>query len=298
MELVSVLMCVYNEPINWIEISLQSIITQSYQKIEVIIVVDSPDRVDLIELLNKYSILDDRIIVVINPKNLGLTKSLNNGLLFCKGKYVARMDADDISVANRIEKQLNFLQENKQIILCGSNIIEFNEFIDLKRIDYPSEHNLIINKLILEPSFAHPTIMFDREQVELKLKKKDFYDVNFIVAQDYKLYVDLLGSMNFGNVPEYLLFYRRSENQITANKKIDQINNSKRCRKITYDYVKKSGSSYNYSNAYVLEWLSRKEYNLNTLFLFIVSGAWRFFNLEQLFAFLKRFIRGPQSLVD
>jgi hypothetical protein len=104
--------------------------------------------------------------------------------------------------------------------------------------------------------------------------------------------------MNFGNVPEYLLYYRRSENQITTNKKIDQIKNSKICRKIMYDYVKKSNISYNYSNAYVLEWLSRKEYNLNTIFLFILSGDWRFFNLVQLFAFLKRLISGPQSLVD
>lgn len=108
MELVSVLMSVYNEPIDYIEKSVNSILRQTYRNFEFIIVVDNPSNDFLCEYLKRIEVEHDNVHIEINDKNMGLVKSLNKGLSFCNGRYIARMDADDISDKNRIEEQVFF----------------------------------------------------------------------------------------------------------------------------------------------------------------------------------------------
>lgn len=298
MELVSVLMCVCNEPLEWVDISLKSIIGQTYKNLEIVIVVDSPDREEIIVFLKDYTKIDKRILLVFNPKNIGLTKSLNKGLSYCTGKFVARMDSDDISVKNRIERQLSYLLENDDICLCGGNIIEFNESRKFVNINYPFEQDEIMNKLILEPSFAHPVIMFNRKRIEKILGKKDIYDEDFLVAQDYKLYVDILGLVNFGNIPEILLYYRRSNNQITIKRRNEQIQNAKKCRTIALSKLIGGENTFYYRNIKIVTWLSKSNYNLVTILKFVISFDWLHFNGRQLLAFSKRFLLGPNSLIE
>ena len=102
MDKVSVIMSTYKEPIEWIQQSVDSILNQTYKNLEFIIIVDNPEYAELVSLLNDYADSDDRISVVVNNNNIGLVKSLNKALSFCTGEYVARMDADDISLPERL----------------------------------------------------------------------------------------------------------------------------------------------------------------------------------------------------
>mgnify|MGYP003214013077 FL=1 len=112
LEMVSVIMCTYNEPIEVIDASIKSILNQSYENIQLIIINDNPDRLEMAKYLNDLSVNNHMVEYIKNEKNIGLVRSLNRGLLKVKGEYIARMDADDISNTNRIKEQVTFLKKN------------------------------------------------------------------------------------------------------------------------------------------------------------------------------------------
>lgn len=103
--LVSVVMAIYNEPVEWMRQAIDSILYQSFKDFEFIIINDNPIRVENKEILDEYSAKDSRVIVVLNEENIGLTKSLNKGLAIASGEYIARMDADDIAMPERLRMQ-------------------------------------------------------------------------------------------------------------------------------------------------------------------------------------------------
>ena len=88
---VSVIMCVYNEQEIWLREAIESILSQTYNNIEFIIILDNPHNYELKEIINEYSMKDSRIKLIVNEKNIGLIKSLNKGLGISKGKYIARL---------------------------------------------------------------------------------------------------------------------------------------------------------------------------------------------------------------
>ena len=128
--LVSVLMCVYKEDSEYLSQAIESILNQSYNDFEFIIVGDSPDsdRERVFSLIEEFAKRDSRIYFVQNKTNIGLPRSLNKGLKFCHGKYIARMDADDISYVNRLEEQVKFMETNPNILASGA----WADFIDEK----------------------------------------------------------------------------------------------------------------------------------------------------------------------
>jgi len=91
-------MSVYNEPLDWLKSSIGSILNQTFREFEFIIINDNPARQELRDVLQSYKNQDERIRIIENLENLGLTESLNKGLAEAKGKYIARMDGDDISL--------------------------------------------------------------------------------------------------------------------------------------------------------------------------------------------------------
>ena len=105
---ISVVMSVFKEPLDWIELSINSIRNQSFSDFEFIIVNDNINDIPLKTFLSKIQNIDPRIIILENQKNLGLTKSLNKALEISKGKYIARMDADDISFSQRFQTQFDY----------------------------------------------------------------------------------------------------------------------------------------------------------------------------------------------
>ena len=237
--LISVVMSVYKEPVDWLIQSIDSILMQTLSDFEFIIICDNPSYGEGIEILNKYAEKNKRIKLIFNDENIGLTKSLNKGLAVASGKYIARMDADDISMPERFEKQIAFMENHPNIGVCGSNIIFFGEKTGEK--NYPLEMSDIW--LFIESPFAHPSVMIRKEALG-----DSKYDENCIVSQDFNLWVELYSKgVNFANVDAPLLRYRYSGQQIMSTKANLQIEISKQVRrKALKAYYEKKGLNCNF----------------------------------------------------
>ena len=169
MEIISVLLCTYNEPLKYLKLSIESILSQTYTNIQLIIVNDNPKREDMADLLASYAREDSRIKYIVNSSNIGLVGSLNIGLKNAVGEFIARMDADDIATRDRLEKQLEFLKI-KNYDLVGCNAIKIDE--DGKEIgclNVPTAFEKIKEYQLYGGCVLHPTWLGKREVFE-KLK--------------------------------------------------------------------------------------------------------------------------------
>ena len=108
----------------FVEQAIASILAQSYKKLEFLII-DDGSKDSTVEKISQFK--DPRIKLIANKKNMGIAKSLNEGIYASNGKYIARMDADDISLQDRIEKQCNFMEENPQIGILGTGYYEIDK---------------------------------------------------------------------------------------------------------------------------------------------------------------------------
>jgi glycosyltransferase involved in cell wall biosynthesis/radical SAM superfamily enzyme YgiQ (UPF0313 family)/MoaA/NifB/PqqE/SkfB family radical SAM enzyme/spore maturation protein CgeB len=205
---VSVLMCVHNGE-RFVRQALESIYTQTYQDFEVIVVDDaSTDRTADILLQMK----DARTFIYRNSENKGLTKSLNIGLKLCRGEYVARMDADDISLPQRFEKQIEFLEKNPKCLVVGSWCAKIDGDGAIRSYwRLPIEYEDIREQLPMYNRIAHGTAMMRRSA----LLQMDGYDERYEYAQDYDLWLRLCEVGELRNLGEYLYALRRWDGAIT-----------------------------------------------------------------------------------
>lgn len=211
--LVSVIMSVYKEPVEWLRQSIDSILYQTFKDFEFIIISDNPSYIEGNSLLKKYAEKDSRIILVFNEENIGLTKSLNKGLGIAKGKYIARMDADDVSLKDRLEVQVEYLMAHKEISVCGMGIIFMGQSKFCKK-HYPVEHDDVCNYMLFENPFAHPVVMYRKIVNGWAVR----YDESINKAQDYKLWLDIYNKGGiFHNLYKIGLKYRVSSQQISRN---------------------------------------------------------------------------------
>ncbi len=200
--MISVIMPVYNGE-KYLQESINSILNQTYKYFEFIILNDgSSDKTE--EIILSYN--DPRIVYVKNETNLEIVKTLNKGISLAKGKYIARMDADDISLPKRFEVQLNFLENNSSISICGSWIETFG--YQKKLWKSPISHDEIKARLLLNSSIFHPTVMIKKAVFHQFL-----YEQEYKKAEDYALWVKAIDSFKFHNIPEVLLRYRIHNNQ-------------------------------------------------------------------------------------
>jgi glycosyltransferase involved in cell wall biosynthesis len=199
--LISVIMPVYNG-MPYLKQAVKSILEQSYKNFELIIVDDkSTDGTYL--FLKK--IKDKRVKILSNSKNLGIARSLNRAINNSRGQYIARMDADDISVGNRLDVQLKFLQDDSSIGICGSFAYLINEkgaTIGSKK--FPSKDHEIKKALNFYSPIIHPTF-FAKASF---FKKLSGYNPDFDYAEDYELLMRAANTYKMANVPEYLLLWR------------------------------------------------------------------------------------------
>lgn len=219
--MISVIMSVFKEPVDWLRQSIDSIINQTFKDFEFIIICDNPLYEEGVSLLNVYARHDDRIKLLFNKENIGLTKSLNKGLSLAKGKYIARMDADDVSFPDRFESQYDYLETHPDVDVCGSNFVFFGDvtFFSNKKSYLPITHKEIISYLACKNPIAHPTVMMKR----VICGSTFYYDESIKKAQDYKLWYDLFrkGAV-FHNLNNRLLKYRISSTQITNSANASQ----------------------------------------------------------------------------
>lgn len=219
---VSVVMSVYKEPLEWITQSIDSILNQTYSNFQFLIINDNPFDLKLRDFLNQYQTIDSRIIVINNKENIGLTKSLNIGLKQSEGKYIARMDADDISYPKRFEKQVEYMESHPEVIVCGTKVKAFGRKSFLSYDTAFERDEDIRGQMILNSGFAHPSVFIRKE---ILITKGIFYDENYKTAQDYKLWYDLRAYGKFANLGDILLKYRCSTEQVSYKNKTNQSSN-------------------------------------------------------------------------
>lgn len=219
---VSVVMPVYNAE-RYLEEAVDSILKQSVDDFEFLIFDDgSTDR--SVEILRSYK--DRRIKVYFSDRNRGYTHWLNEGLEIARGKYVARMDADDVSLLNRFEKQVEFLEENPDVGVLGSNVWFINEEGKKLRIkENPKTDTEIRWVLLLDNPFIHPSMMFRRDLlVHNNLK----YDPTYQPSEDYKLWSEMLTLCKGFNMEDPLVHYRLHDRQISNEDRKTQLYNHDR----------------------------------------------------------------------
>lgn len=215
MSVISVIMSIYNEKKEWVEEAINSILSQTFSDFEFIIINDNPQRELNKELLDKYRAKDDRIIIIENEQNIGLTKSLNKGLKIANGKYIARMDADDISMPDRFAKQVEFLDNHEDYIVCGAYVQTFGSRKRLIKFGQDWQ-DLKTYFLIPNPTsspVAHPAAMI---RASVLRSNNFYYNEDYRVGQDYELWSRLMFLGKFYNIPKVLLHYRISPSQISS----------------------------------------------------------------------------------
>jgi glycosyltransferase involved in cell wall biosynthesis len=199
---VSVIMPVMNAE-KYLEESLDSILGQTYKDFELIVVSEagSTDRTD--EILD--SITDERLRVIKNERPLGLTRSLNRGMFEARGKYLARMDGDDIASPWRLEHQVRFLEANPRIGIAGTAV----RFIDEEGKEmgtkyFPQLPGMVAWGLHFDCIIAHPSVMIRREVFE----QLGGYSLQAEHVEDYDLWLRAMRVTDLSNLYEVLLDYR------------------------------------------------------------------------------------------
>lgn len=218
--LVSVIMPVYNVK-QYVRSALESILNQTYSNFEFIII-DDDSNDGTFEILKSFKKKDKRIILRRNKKNLGVTKSLNKALRLTKGKYIARMDADDWSYPERFELQVKLMKDNPDVVVSGSYI----EVCDSKlRLRYVRKYNIddisIRKHLFRYSPFAHPTTIW-----QAKVFKRELYNEAINVSQDYELYFRVGKIGKFMNLDKPLLKLRIHEHSVSTTKNDLQLKNT------------------------------------------------------------------------
>jgi len=234
--LVSVIMSVYNEREKWLIESIESVLNQSYRGLEFIIILDNPSNKKLENIIENYSNKDARIRYFKNERNIGLVKSLNKALTYVKGDFVARMDADDISMPRRFEKQLNYFISHPDIDFMGARCINIDEEgVELYRdAIIPEDMKLIKNCLVNIDFVNHPTWFFRKE---CAAKNKGYREIT--CAEDYDFLLRLItNGFKLANTNEFLVRYRIRKSGISKSNSLQQLLYSKHVVKMYKDRVK------------------------------------------------------------
>lgn len=214
--LVSVIIPCYNAE-KYVELAIRSIMEQSYKNLEIIVTNDcSTDKT--LEILQQLKNEDPRIIIINNKKNLKIVKSLNNMIDLAHGKYIARMDADDISLKDRILEQVNFLESNPEYGICGCNSKIIEKSGKIIGHSYLPLTNEDINKFkFYSCPFYHPTVL-----IKAELLKTNKYDEKYLFAEDYELWFRLLKITKGHNLRQKYFKYRVFDEQTSKIKSFDQ----------------------------------------------------------------------------
>lgn len=217
MPLATVLMAVYMEPIDILKKSLDSIINQKYDDLEVLVVHDSPDQSDIREFLERYAQRTKRVQVIFNDENIGLAQSLNKAFRFASGDYLIRADADDVSKSDRVLTQITFLESNRHVDLVGSGmtvISDCGRFLGHS----PPPKKTTLNALQYRVVSYHPTWAMRREVFTSLSGYR-----NFPCSQDYDfLFRALEQRFNVNNINKMLVYRRLGEKNMSTKNRCRQ----------------------------------------------------------------------------
>lgn len=227
LHLISVIMPVYNAE-QYVGEAIESILNQTFIDFEFLIFNDGSTD-NSAEIVQHYADKDKRIIFYNYTENTGYLKHLNEGIDKAKGKYIARMDADDISLPQRFDKQVQFMEENTEVILLGTG---YKAFPNQDFVWLPQEKDADIRvQLLQECAFAHPTVLI---RTSVLKNNRLYYNQVYYPAEDYHFWVMLSSYGKMANLTEILLLYRIHEKQISNIQSLVQQENTKKIQLLQF----------------------------------------------------------------
>lgn len=210
---VSVILPVYNTE-KYIAEAVRSILNQTFSDFELLVINDaSTDKT--LDVLSQF--VDPRIKIISNDVNLKVVKTLNKGLRLAKGRFIARMDADDIAHPKRFEKQLLYFKQHPEIDIINTWVQTFGSENNVLRA--ATNHELIKARLLFLNPITHPAVMFRRDAFT---KNNLCYNEEFVNAEDYGLWVAAIDKIKFAAIPELLFKYRVHDNNVSVLKSSNQ----------------------------------------------------------------------------
>lgn len=210
---VTVLMGVYNAAA-FLQDSVGSILRQSFPAFELLVINDgSSDK--SAEVLAGFQ--DKRLTVLQNPANLGLIATLNRGLDSAKGKYIVRMDADDIALPQRLQRLVDYMEAHPEVGVCGSAIRHFGESETVWTPPLTDESVRV--RLLWDNALAHPSVIMRRELLDRFALR---YRAEYPHCEDYRLWTECVQHFPVCNVPEVLLRYRLHPAQVSKRRSNEQ----------------------------------------------------------------------------
>ena len=230
---VTILLPAYNAAL-YLRDSLDSIMRQAFKDFDVLLI-DDGSMDDTSKIAIEYSNIDRRIKYYNNEKNIGVIKTLNKGLSLAKGEYIVRMDADDIMFDDRLYKQVKYMDSNPECFVCGGQMEYIGGLTGMAPILPQKYEDLLYLSLINCPLYHPTTIIRNSAIKQFGLKYNDSYKH----AEDYKFWSDIIFSHpnSIANIKDVVLFYRISNNQITAKYSDEQDLISKIVRRENVQHV-------------------------------------------------------------
>ena len=221
---ISVIMPAYNAE-NYIKEAIDSILNQTFTNFELIILNDNSTDATK-DIILKYVEKDSRIIFIDKKVNVGPANLRNEGFENAKGEFIALLDADDIALPERLEKQITFLRNNKNIGVCGSWFTSFGKNVRNKTIKHPENHNQIKVNFLINCTIGNSTTFFRKD-----ILGNNRFDKEYVPCEDYHLWSRLITLTHFHNIQETLVKYRIHDANISQTK-INNVKNSNKRIKI------------------------------------------------------------------
>ncbi len=208
----SVVMSVYDGQ-KYLRESIDSILTQTRKNFEFIIINDG-SKDNSLDILLEYQTKDNRVLIV-NQDNIGLTRSLNRGVKLAASEYIARQDADDISLPTRLEKQFNYMKNHPEVAVIGclGDVFSANGMLRTTK-DHKYSRQGIKRHLASKNLFMHGSAMMRKSC----LAKVGFYREFFRHSQDYDLWLRLSQYFDIDILPEHLYQYRVTPEAISVSR--------------------------------------------------------------------------------
>ncbi|WP_423997261.1 glycosyltransferase [Maribacter sp. IgM3_T14_3] len=241
----SVIMSVYHkEKPEYLELAMNSIWTvQNLKPTQIILIEDGELTDELYSVIEKWkNVLNQTLVIFKNKINIGLTKSLNIGIDNATGRYIARMDSDDVSVSGRFIKQIEYLEKNSEYSVVGSLAQEIDELGNYTNIrTYPFTDEEVRDYICKACPLQHAGVMMKREIFDSGIR----YNEDYRLTQDLALWFTILNAgYKIGNIPECLIQFRITENSFVSRDKTKGLHEFKiymkgigKLKGITWRYV-------------------------------------------------------------
>lgn len=268
--LVSIIMPVYNAE-KFLQSAVSSILSQSYSNIELIAINDGCSDHSM-EILQSFN--DARLRILSNERNFGIVYSLNVGLDNANGAYIARMDADDESLPDRIREQVDYMEKHTEIGLSGTWYENIGDLSGLVQLE--TEHDAIVFRLLYQFHMLHPSWIIRKSVLEEHhLRYKILY------GEDYDFISNLIAHTRIANIPKYLIRYRQfSQSMSKSNAEVT----IKNCLAIRKQLFKTLGISLNDFELILFEKIMHQDYETSISFIHsvdsLLSRLWNEFDTK------------------